>query len=267
MVPISASVFFLRPLASLGRWGQWGGRQVQAVLRLGGAVLRNLPHAEPAAIWQQARDLGNRSMFFVVVVMAFVGAIMVVQASMQAQRIVGDLSIIGPGFMQLLVREFAPTIVALMIAARYGAGVAAALGAMQVTEQVDALRLCSAEPISYLVVPRVLGGLTSMPAIVVVGGAVAFVSGGLAGHFGFGIGWTSYFRTGFVVPSDVAIGFCKAAAFGVAVPLVSSWAGLSARGGARGVGQATTRAVIGSSVAVLFLDLVFGAAGYVAQRW
>jgi len=253
-------------VAHLGRWAIARGREVAAILDLLVRVLGQLGAVERREVARQAFELANRSVFFVTVVMSFVGAIMVVQACTQAQRVVGDLSVIGPGFIQLLCREFGATIVALMIAARYGAGVAAELGAMQVSEQVDALKMTGADPVSFLVAPRVLGGLIGMIAIVTLGTVVAFVAGGYAARYGFGVGWDTYYRVGTLARGDVLVGVVKAVSYGVAVPLVSAWAGLSAKGGAAGVGQATTRAVIGSSIAVLALDLVIGAVGYLGLK-
>ncbi len=249
-------------LAGVGRAALAVLGDALAILDLGRRAVLALPRLEPRLALEQAFALGNRSLFFVVVIMAFTGAILVVQACTQAERVIGDLSIIGPGFLQLMVREFGPTIVAFMIAARYGAGVAAELGAMQITEQVDALRLAGADPPGHLVLPRVVGGLVGMLPVVVLGTAVAFLSGYLAARAGFAVGRDTYFRTYLVVGGDVAIGVTKAVCFGAAVPLVSAFMGLSARGGAPGVGRATTRAVIASCLTVLALDVLIGALGY-----
>jgi phospholipid/cholesterol/gamma-HCH transport system permease protein len=251
-------------LASIGRGPLELWREVGRILRLGAQSLRTLPRLEAALAVRQLFELGNRSLVFVVVVLGFTGAILVIQASLQARRIIGDLSLIGPTFLQLLVREFGPTIVALMIAARYGAGVAAELGAMRVTEQVDALQMAGEEPAAFLVAPRLVAGLLGTPALVIAGTAAAFAAGGLAAYHGFGVSHAAYYRLTLVGMADVVVGGVKALCFGLAIPVVASHAGLSARGGAAGVGRATTRAVIGASLAVLALDLVVGA---IAQLW
>ena len=253
-------------LAELGAWSIARARDLSAIIDLLLKVAVSLRQVERREVFRQAYELANRSIFFVLLVMSFVGAILVVQACTQSQKVIFDLTLVGPTFLQLLCREFGPTIVALMIAARYGAGVAAELGAMQVTEQVDAIKMAGTDPVSFLVTPRVLGGLIGMVAIVTLGTGVAFVAGGYAARWGFGVGWDTYFRTGMVGRGDPLVGVIKALSYGVAVPLVSSWAGLSATGGAAGVGRATTRAVIGSSIAILFLDLVIGAIGYLGLR-
>lgn len=239
----------------------------RGVLVLGGRVARRIGAIERRETAQQAFELANRSAFFVTAVMGFVGAIMVLQACIQAQRVVGDLTTVGPGFLQLLVREFAPTIVALMIAARYGAGVAAELGAMAITEQIDALRLTGATPEGYLVGPRIVGGLVGMLPVVVLGAVVAYLTGAVAAWVSFSLPWDAYYSPRFVTHVDLGIGLAKTFAYGVAVPLVSAHAGLVARGGAPGVGRATTVAVIGSSLAVLLLDLAIGGVGHFVALW
>ncbi len=216
-------------------------------------------------MWRETHELANRSMLFVAVVMGLTGDIMVTQAATQAQRIVGDLGLVGPAFLQLLVREFAPVIVALMVAARYGAGVAAQIATMQVTEQVDALRLAGIDEVEHLVSPRLIAGLCGMLPVVVLGGAVAYAAGAVAAHVRFDVGWHSYFNLRGLTGADVVVGVAKAVAFGLAVPLVAAFVGMQARGGAPAVGAATTRAVVGASMAVLALDLGVGIVGYLVS--
>ncbi len=253
------------PLGAVGRLGArtmelWA--DCRAIGRLLVQTLRLARRIEARHVVEQVYLVGNRSLFFVGTIMAFTGAIMVVQACTQLGRIVGDLTVVGPSFLQLIIREFGPTVAALMIAARYGAAVAAELGAMKTTEQIDALRMAGAHPVPYLVGPRVLGGLIAGVPIAAFASMTAFVSGGICANYIFGVGWDTYFRVFLVDPGDVVVGGVKAACFGVAVPLVACFAGMRARGGAPGVGRATTYAVIGASVAVLWLDLVVGVLGY-----
>ena len=229
------------------------------------ATARAMRHVSMREVWRQAYLLANRSAFFITVTMGFVGAILVMQAAGQVRHVIGDLSLIGAAYLHLLISEFGPTIVAMMIAARYGAGVAAELGSMTITEQVDALRMTGAHPVGFLVAPRVLGGVLGMLPITVLGTLVAFVAGGLAIHYRFDVAWDSYIDLRLTSVADAVIGLVKAIVFGLAVPLVSARAGLQASGGAPGVGTATTRAVIGSSVTVLALDLIVGICGYVWQ--
>lgn len=253
----------LRALAVLGRGVVALARVARDLWQLLHACGRFVDRVEPGEVVRQTYGVANRSLVLIAVVMGFTGAILVIQASVQALRIIGDLTLIGPTFLQLLVREFGPTIVAMMVAARYGAGIAAEIGAMVVTEQIDALRMAGEEPAAYLVTPRIVAGIVGMLALSVFGSAIAFAAGGLAAFKGFGVARATYFRLDLVDGGDLAVGLVKAALFGLAVPLVSSHFGLAARGGAAGVGRATTRAVIGSSLAVLILDITIGAVAYV----
>jgi phospholipid/cholesterol/gamma-HCH transport system permease protein len=226
-------------------------------------VLRVMHTTSPRAAFKEAYELGNRSALFACVVMLSVGVIMTVQSAEQSLRLLGDLNLIGPTFLQLLVRELGPTIVALMVAARYGAGAAAQIGTMQITEQIDALRMAGAEPVRVLVTPRIIGGLIGMPAIVLTAGAVSYAAGGITAATQFQVGWFTFFNARMVEVSDITVGVLKAIAFGGAIPLVACACGLSARGGAPGVGRATTNAVIYGSLAVLFLDLLIGGVGQI----
>src|SRR5262249_58841068 len=119
---------------------------------------------------RQAFAAGNRSLVFILVTMSFIGMIMVLETCFQAQRLVGDYSLVGPGYLQLLVREFAPTIGAMMLATRVGAGIAAEVGSMSVTEQIDALKSFGADPIAELVAPRALACAFTVPALLIIGG-------------------------------------------------------------------------------------------------
>jgi phospholipid/cholesterol/gamma-HCH transport system permease protein len=217
---------------------------------------------EPRLILRQAYEAGNQSLPFVLLTLGFTGAIMVVEACVQGQKILGDLSMIGPAFMKLLVREFAPTISALMLAARYGAGTAAEIGTMKISEQVDALRLAGADALTYLACPRILGGTIAGVGLGICGAWIGFTCGGLVAHGLFDIGIMTYFDYGQVGLNDVLLGVIKCACFGFAVPLMAVFAGLGASGGAPGVGRATTYAVIGGSVAVLALDFFLGLLGF-----
>ena len=124
---------------------------------------------EPGAIAQQMYEIGNGSVLFVTVTMSVVGMIMVFQAGLQTQKVRARLSLLGANFIQILVREFAPTVCALMLATRVGAGIAAEIGSMVVTEQVDALRMCAADPIEYLVVPRFIACIVMTMVLGVLG--------------------------------------------------------------------------------------------------
>ena len=126
------------------------------------------------AVAQYMYDIGNRSLVFVCVVMGFIGMILVYQAGLQTMRVVPDLSNLGATYLELLVGELGSTICALMLATRVGAGIAAEIGSMTVTEQVDALRMCAADPVNYLVKPRFVASVIMTVFLAVLASTVAF---------------------------------------------------------------------------------------------
>jgi phospholipid/cholesterol/gamma-HCH transport system permease protein len=217
---------------------------------------------ERGAVVRQMFEIGNRSVFLLTVVMGFIGMIMVLQAGLQTQRLLPDLSMLGASYIELLVRDLGSTIAALMLATRVGAGIAAEIGSMVVTEQVDALRMCAADPIDYLIKPRLLASVVMTVVLSIYSAGVAMATGALTAFVVFGIGSRTFFNLSLVHASDVGIGLAKALSYGTAIPIVSGYSGLSAFGGSEGVGWATTRAVVSSSLAVIVLDFTLSAAGY-----
>jgi phospholipid/cholesterol/gamma-HCH transport system permease protein len=193
--------------------------------------------------------------------------VLVFQTCLQVSRIVGDLSQVGAEFIKILVHEFGPSLTAMMLATRVGAGIAAEIGSMVVTEQVDALRMNNVDPIDYLIVPRFLASLVMTGVLTVVGVAVAVVMGTLTAYYSFHLNPVLFLDISRVRPGDVATGLVKCIAYGAAVPVVAGFCGLGARGGSSGVGAATTRAVITASFVVIVLDfLISGLALYTLQR-
>lgn len=218
---------------------------------------------EKGAFMQQVYLQGNQSVFFLTVFMGFFGMILVFQAGMQALRIIPDLTLLGATFLQLLVRDLAASIGALMLATRVGAGIAAEIGSMVVTEQVDALRMSAADPIEYLVVPRFLAGIVATTAVIIWAAFIAWTSGMLTAWSFFGVLPRTFANMHMVGVGDVVVGLTKCIAYGAAIPVVSAQSGLSTFGGSEGVGWATTRAVVNSSLAVIMLNFVISTAGLV----
>jgi phospholipid/cholesterol/gamma-HCH transport system permease protein len=219
---------------------------------------------EKGAVALQMYEIGNRSLFFLCVVMAFLGMILVFQAGVQVQRVVPDLTLLGAQYVELLVRELAPSVGALMLATRVGAGIAAEIGSMVVTEQVDALRMCAADPVDFLIKPRFLASLVMTVVLIAFGTAVAYLSGMAVAYAYFGLMPHTFINPALLDVGDVVVGFAKCLAYGAAIPVVSGYCGLSTYGGSEGVGWATTRAVVNSSLAVIVLDFFISGAGYLA---
>lgn len=211
----------------------------------------------------QMHEIGNRSIIFIAVTLGFLGMILIFQSGYQANKITGDLQLLGALFLQLLLREFAPTITAMMIATRVGTGMAAQIGSMVVTEQVDALRMSGAQPIDYLVVPRFIASTVMMVVLTIFAVLVSYTAGALTAYGFFGLNLRTFFDLSMIGWFDINIGLIKAVAYGMAIPVTACQAGLTVVGGSEGVGRATTQAVVNASLAVVILDFIISGLGYV----
>lgn len=218
---------------------------------------------ELGSVFRQMYEIGNRSLVFLCIVLGFVGMILTYQAGLQTLRVVPDLSRLGATFIELLIKDLGPSICALMLATRVGAGIAAEIGSMVVTEQVDALRMCAADPVDYLVKPRFIASLVMTLLLVVCASTVAIGTGALTAQAYFDITPRTFLNFDRVGVSDLSVGFAKCLAYGAAIPVISSQAGLSTFGGSEGVGAATTRAVVNSSLAVVIMNFFISGTGYV----
>jgi len=217
---------------------------------------------EAGAISYYMHEIGNRSLFFLTVVMGFIGMIMVYQAGTQTLRVLPDLSLLGATYIELLVRDLAASIGALMLATRVGAGIAAEIGSMVVTEQVDALRMCAADPIDYLIKPRFVASVVMTTVLLIWSAAVAFATGLITAYAMFDVNPRTFMNLSLVDATDLGTGLTKCLAYGAAIPIVSGHAGLATFGGSEGVGAATTRAVVNTSLAVIMLNLLISASSF-----
>jgi phospholipid/cholesterol/gamma-HCH transport system permease protein len=234
----------------------WAG----VVRRVGRRRSHTLPRGE---LVRQLYSIGNRSLVFIVVTLGFIGMVMTYEACLQLSRVTGDFSQLGSQFLRLIVSDFGPTLTSLMLATRVGAGIAAEVGSMKVTEQIDALRMSGVAPIDYLIVPRFLASLIMTVALSIIGGMVMYTAGGLTAKYSFGVNPGLYFDPSMLRPRHVVLMVIKAGAFGAAIPVVAGFCGLRARGSSEGVGWATTSAVIGGSFAVIVLDFVLSTAALI----
>ena len=238
-----------------------GGRELYSVF------VRTLYYSvngkkEKGSTIRQMYEIGNKSLFFMTIVMGFIGMILAYQAGLQAKRVVPDYTMLGATYLELLVRDLAASLGALMLATRVGAGIAAEIGSMVVTEQVDALRMCAADPIDFLIVPRFKASMIMTLCLIVWGGTVAFTAGGLTAYVAFEVPLQTFFNMALVDIGDFSVGFAKCIAYGAAIPVVSGYCGLSTFGGSEGVGWATTRAVVNSSLAIIILNFFISGAGF-----
>jgi phospholipid/cholesterol/gamma-HCH transport system permease protein len=157
-----------------------------------------------------------------------------------------------------ITRELGPVLAGLMVAGRIGAAFAAEIGTMRVTDQIDALSTLSTNPMKYLVAPRLLAATLAMPLLVIVADILGVMGGYLIGTLKLGFGSGAYLRAtfDFLQAMDVLSGLAKAAVFGFVVALMGCWCGYHSKGGAQGVGAATTSAVVSASILILALDYV-----------
>lgn len=253
-LPVRALAALGRPVvaatrATLDLWGVLIGTLAGIIRSYGKGGRR-----PRGAVVAQMYAIGNRSLVFVAVTLGFIGMVMMYQACLQFSRAIGDLSQVGLQFLRLVVSDFGPTLTAMMLATRVGAGIAAEIGSMKVTEQLDALRMSGVLPIDYLLVPRFLASIVMTVALTILGAAIMYGAGGLTAWLSFGVNPRTFFDPVMVQPRHVVLGLIKAVSYGAAIPIVSGFCGLRARGSSEGVGWATTAAVVGSSFAVIALD-------------
>lgn len=203
---------------------------------------------------RQMAEVGVGSLMVAVLTVGFSGAVAALYIAVQLAHY-GQQGYVGGLVGASLALEIAPVITAVVVAARSGSAMAAELGSMAVTEQIDALRALATSPTKYLVVPRVLGTLIMLPLITILANGAGAIGGLLAAttnRISPQIYWSSY--QNFVTPSDQWHGLLKTIPFALIIALVSCRQGLNTTGGARGVGRATTSAVVFSMVGVYIVD-------------
>ncbi|MEL7499314.1 MAG: ABC transporter permease [Planctomycetota bacterium] len=250
------------------RWvSNWGELAINSIIALGDFglfVLRTmswmftrLPRRE--TIWPNFYRVGVSSLPVVALTGTFIGMVLAVQSYFQFRQL-GLETRLGGVINMTLVRELGPVLAATMLAGRVGSAMAAELGTMRVTEQIDALAAMGANPIRYLVVPRFLACLFLIPTLTIMADFM-----GVAGGFFYSVRvldidihhyWHNSAK--FVSNFDLFVGLFKSVFFGSAIALVSCYQGFNCRPGAEGVGRASTASFVFSFVAILVLDLFLG---------
>ena len=235
-------------LAAVGRIAMFAGAIVSHVFR---------PPFYPREFAQQLLQIGWLSLPVVGLTALFTGGALALQiyaggARFNAESVVPSIVAIG------MARELGPVLGGLMVAARVASSIAAEIGTMKVTEQIDALVTLSTNPLKYLAVPRVLAATLSMPVLVAVGDAIGIMGGWLVGVTRLDFNSSTYiFNTGqFLETWDVGSGLVKGAAFGFIVALMGCHHGMNSGRGAQGVGRATKAAVVAASVLILAANYV-----------
>lgn len=203
--------------------------------------------------------VGVRSVPVVAITGMFIGMVMAIQTYHQFHRM-GLATRLGSMINITVVRELGPVLAATMLAGRVGCAMAAELGTMKVTEQIDALSVLGAHPIHYLVVPRLLSCLLLTPLLTVMADFMGIMGGAFICTRVYNIESHFYWQnaTDYVRPSDIVSGLVKAFAFGAAIGIVSCHRGLNSRAGAEGVGRASTEAFVASFIVILVIDFFLG---------
>src|SRR5580765_1731431 len=205
----------------------------------------------------QMSAIGVESLWLVFVVSIFTGAVAAVQAAYQFSTVV-PMKYIGSVILRSVIIELAPVLTALVVGGRVGASIAAELGTMKVTEQIDALSAMAVNPVRYLVVPRVIACLVMLPVLVIFADAIGVFGGYVVSTTAIGVSSNTYI-TGikqFFFMKDLYSGLMKAVFFGGIIGWMGCYYGFATEGGAEGVGRSTTRAVVSSCVLVLISDYV-----------
>lgn len=207
---------------------------------------------------QQLEEVGVRSLPVVSLTAAFVGLVFGLQTYVGFHRYVGPGSEAygGPIISLGLSKEFIPILVGLMVSGRVGSAMAAEIGTMKITEQIDALFSLGADPNRYLVVPRMLACVIMLPCLTLYGDILGIGAGYFYNVFIMEVNRFIYLKNTLLYLElwDVISGLIKAAAFGIIIAIIGCWQGLRAEGGAEGVGRATTRAVVYSSISILLVN-------------
>jgi phospholipid/cholesterol/gamma-HCH transport system permease protein len=239
---------FLGFLAASGRLALFAGRSVSHVFR---------PPFFPLITLQQMISIGYFSLPVVGLTTLFTGMALALQifegtARFNAEGAVAQVVAIG------MARELAPVLGGLMVAGRVGAAMAAEIGTMRVTEQIDALTTLSTNPFKYLIAPRLIAGTLMVPFLVLVGDIIGIFGGFVISVNLLNFNAATYVKNtvDFLENIDIISGLVKAGAFGFVVTLMGCYHGFQSRGGAEGVGTATTNAVVTASILILTTNLI-----------
>lgn len=218
-------------------------------------IYASTPPLEYSRVLQQIRFIGFQSILVIFLTGAFTGMVLGLQGFYTLNRF-GSTALLGPMVALSLIRELGPVLSALMVTGRAGSAMTAEIGIMRITEQIDALKLMGLNPFRYLVVPRLLACLISLPLLSSIFNVVGIFGGYLIGGRLLGVGEGTYFgeMANYVDLEDILRGIYKSLSFGVLITWVCCYKGYTAGFGAEGVSKATTQAVVLSSVLILVWD-------------
>jgi phospholipid/cholesterol/gamma-HCH transport system permease protein len=247
----------MNPLARLGRV------TLAFLARIGAVAIFTVRAAShcflPPFYWRhigrQMLDIGYFSLPVVGMTALFTGMVLALQSYTGFARFSAE-SAVATVVVLSMTRELGPVIAGLMVAGRIGASMAAEIGTMRVTEQIDALHTLSTNPMKYLVAPRLIAGTTMLPLLVLVADIIGVFGGYIVGVYKLDFNAATYLKQtfDFLEFMDVFSGLVKAAAFGFLISLMGCYHGYNSEGGAQGVGRATTNAVVSASILILVFN-------------
>ena len=237
---------FLSFLAHVGRLSAFAGSAILGMFRTP-LYLRH--------IGKQMIEIGFYSLPVVGLTAIFTGAVLALQSYTGFSRFAAESSVATVVVLSI-TRELGPVLAGLMVAGRVGASMAAEIGTMRVTEQIDALSTLSTNPIKYLVTPRLIAGVTMLPCLVVIADIIGIMGGYMVSVHKLGFSSGSYMHNTFqyLETIDVVSGLVKASIFGFIIALMGCYHGYHSERGAQGVGAATTNAVVTASIMILLCN-------------
>jgi phospholipid/cholesterol/gamma-HCH transport system permease protein len=239
---------FLSALAEIGRISAFAANSVLGLLT---------PPIYWKSILQQMWLIGYNSLPVVGLTALFTGAALAQQIFVGGSRF--NAESVVPGVVVIaIVRELGPVLGGLMVAGRVSSAMAAELGTMRVTEQIDALVTLSTDPFKYLIVPRLVAAVITLPILVLVANIIGVLGGYIIGTGRLGLNAATYIQVtnDFLENADIISSMVKAAVFGFIIALMGSYHGYNSRGGAQGVGKATTNAVVSAFITILLANLI-----------
>ena len=233
--------------------------EIGQVFNLSWGIVKGFPTIPRSRklILYQMEHIGVNSLPLVIIIAIFTGAVSAWQAAYQLKGI-APLSFLGAATSRAIITELGPVLTGIVIAGRVGASIAAELGTMKVTEQIDALETMAISPIRYLAMPRFLAAIFMMPVLVIFANTIAVFGSYLVSNYFLGVSFDVFFQSvkRFFLFSDLISGLVKSLFFGGMTALLGCHIGFKTKGGAEGVGLSTIRSFVLSSAMILILDYV-----------
>lgn len=249
------------------------GQQVRGVINLLFQTLRWIfigpfkkKFVKPDSIFAQMVFAGIESLVIVFFVTMFTGIVIAMQTAPQLARY-GAVVYVASMVAVSICRELGPVLTGLVVAGRVGSAIAAELGTMKVSEQVEALQSMALNPVRFLVVPRFLALLVMLPCLTIIGDLAGMFGGFLIGISNLRINAALYIDTTFrfLSAKDVLTGILKSIVFGITIAIIGCYQGLDTRGGAEGVGKSTTKSVVTSFILIILFDCILTAVFYFSE--